>query len=53
MQHSPTTDPAGMSSLHTTTEIKVTIKVQSKDIISKAKEEGNFVRKCELLRGRE
>ena len=50
MQHSPTTDSAFLSSLLIATEMKKQTRAQSKNIESKDKEEGKFVRKYELKR---
>jgi hypothetical protein len=40
MQHSPTTDPAGLSSLLIATKIKK--RAQSEDVLSKVKEQENL-----------
>ena len=50
MEHSPTSDTAGSPTLFTATEIKETNKGQSKDIASKSKIAGKFVRKYEVIR---
>ena len=50
MQHSPTSDLAGSPSLLTATEIKKLTRAQRKDIASKSKKSGKFVRKYEVIR---